>query len=201
MIKAKGGKVIKKDLKKALRETRKEQKRVINTSAMLFKKKQAPAIVESDWNLKKASIKRRLRVTKATTSNLNAVVECDRTLPNAVSFRGTRETKKGLSVSYRKGKKTLIPKAFLTSVKYGAPGEEKTVKIAVIRKERGFTSKRKWKKGQGKYFPREYRYKLEAVRGPSVGRMLEDAERKRDEAIIPTLQKESDEAWKKLLNI
>jgi len=158
-------KELRRSIKKSQRDLRKNLKAMINESSKNFAKKDAIDIALSEYNLKKSAVKKRIEISKATTQNLKSVVYFSRSAPNAVSYKGTRQTKKGLNVEFKKGKRFLIPSAFIAN--------KNGIKFAAIREKPEKESDKKYRKGQGAFFTRTMRYPVKSVTGPSLGYMIE----------------------------
>lgn len=184
------------DLKRIQKEFRAETKKTLNNAAKQFAKKDAPDFVAKKWNLKKASIKSRIKVTKkAKSGDLSALVDSDRTMPNVMSYKGTRQTQKGATVQYKKGDKKVIRGAFKATAK-GGTYMSRRIGYHHLVTPKEFPRGKKTKAGA--HFPHSFRYKTTGIRGPSVGRIVEDEEPERDKAVRDGMNKEIEQEFKRL---
>ena len=120
-------------------------------------------------NLKKADIRNAVKINKATWSNMSASVK--RTgKPVALSkFKGTRQTKKGVSVLVKTGgQRTILPHAFIATMTSGHVG-------VFWRKDDdwvGYADRPKLPPAAYGRLPKHYRLPIKELYGPRVEDIL-----------------------------
>lgn len=105
--------------------------RVLNKS-MTGTKTDAVNIVRSEYNFKAASLKKRMKVYRASRSSLAGKVTSKGKVFHLTDLTGTRQTKKGVTVDVKKSTgRLLIPRAFIR------PGQNSEKRIVFRRMEKG----------------------------------------------------------------
>ncbi len=77
--------------------------------------------IRSELNLKAGDVNKLLRMRRANASNPEAQLRVEAKRVGLIKFKGTRETKRGVSVKPKK-KRTVLPKTFIATMSSGHRG-------------------------------------------------------------------------------